>query len=104
MVPLKSLSEGKQKMAKRKETVTRVIDGDTFRTKTRKRSIRLANVNAPEKGTKGGAKATIQLKNLIQGQKVEVNTVARDVYGRAVARVTVNGKSVNLAMNKSKKK
>ncbi len=91
-------------MAKRKETVTRVIDGDTFRTSTRKRSIRLANVNAPEKGTKGGAKATKQLKNLIQGQKVEVNTVARDVYGRAVARVTVNGKSVNLAMNKSKKK
>ena len=91
-------------MAKRKETVTRVIDGDTFRTSTRKHSIRLANVNAPEKGTKGGAKATKQLKSLIQGQKVEVNTVARDVYGRSVARVTVNGKSVNLAMNKSKKK
>lgn len=91
-------------MAKRKETVTRVIDGDTFRTSSRKRSIRLANVNAPEKGTKGGTKATKQLKSLIQGKKVEVITVARDVYGRSVARVIVNGKSVNLAMNKSKKK
>jgi endonuclease YncB( thermonuclease family) len=91
-------------MARRKETVTRVIDGDTFRTSCRKHSVRLANVNAAEKGRKGGAKAAKALKELIQGQKVEVNTVARDVYGRAVARVTVRGKSVNLAMNKKTKK
>ena len=91
-------------MAKRKETVTRVIDGDTFRTSSRKHSVRLANVNAPEKGRKGGAKATQQLKSLIQGKKVEVETIARDVYGRTVARVKVSGKSVNLAMNKRPKK
>ena len=91
-------------MAKRKETVTRVIDGDTFRTSSRKHSVRLANVNAPEKGRKGGAKATQQLKSLIQGKKVEVNTIARDAYGRAVATVKVYGKSVNLAMNKRTKK
>ena len=91
-------------MARRKETVTRVIDGGTFRTSCRKHSVRLANVGAPEKGTKGGAKATKQLKSLIQGQKVEVNTVARDIYGRAIARVTVRGKSVNLAINTKKKK
>ena len=87
-------------MAKRKETVTRVIDGDTFYTSVRKKPVRLANVDAPEKGTKGGAKATQNLKGLIQGQKVEVNTVARDVYGRAVAKVKVGSKSVNNAMNK----
>ncbi len=91
-------------MAKRKETVTRVIDGDTFRTSSRKHSVRLANVNGPEKGRKGGAKATHQLKSLIQGKKVEVETIARDVYGRTVARVKVAGKSVNLAMNKRPKK
>lgn len=91
-------------MAKRKETVTRVIDGDTFRTSSRKHSVRLANVNAPEKGRKGGAKATQQLKSLIQGKKVEVETIARDVYGRTVAVVKVGGKSVNLAMNKKTKK
>ena len=91
-------------MAKKKETVTRVIDGDTFRTKSRKHSVRLANVDAPEKGSKGGAKATKQLKKLIEGQKVEVNTVARDVYGRAVANVKVGRKSVNIAMTKNKKK
>ena len=91
-------------MAKRKETVKRVIDGDTFTTASRKKSVRLANVNAPEKGSRSGTKATQQLKNLIQGQKVEVNTVARDVYGRAVAKVKVGNTSVNKAMNKKLKK
>ena len=91
-------------MAKRKETVKRIIDGDTFTTASRKKPVRLANVNAPEKGSKGGAKATQELKTLIQGQKVEVNTVARDKYGRSVARVKVGGKSVNTTMNKKLKK
>lgn len=91
-------------MAKRKETVTRVIDGDTFRTSSRKHSVRLANVNAPEKGRKGGAKATQQLKSLIQGKKVEVNTVARDTYGRAVAKVKRGRINVNKAMAKSTQK
>lgn len=91
-------------MGKRKETVTRVIDGDTICTSVRKKPVRLANVNAPENGTKGGGNATQELKKLVQGQKVEVNTVARDVYGRAVAKVNLGGKSVNNAMNKKLKK
>lgn len=91
-------------MAKRKETVTKIIDGDTFQTGSRTKSVRLANVNAPEKGTRGAKTATSQLKTLIQGKKVEVHTLARDKYGRAVARVIVDGKSVNLAMNRKLKK
>lgn len=87
-------------MAKRKEKVTRVVDGDTFYTSVRKKPVRLANVDAPERGTRGAAKATQKLRTLIQGQKVEVNTVARDVFGRAVAKVKVSGKSVNNAMKK----
>lgn len=87
-------------MAGRKETVTRVIDGDTFQTASRTHSVRLANVDAPEKGTKAGAAATEALRNLIGGQKVEVKTVARDDYARAVANVKVGGKSVNAAMNR----
>lgn len=91
-------------MAKRKETVTRVIDGDTFCTSARKRPVRLANVDAPEKGTKAGARVTKTLRSLIEGQKVEVDTVARDRYGRSVARVRVAGKSVNRAINKKLKR
>ena len=95
---------GDQEMAKRKEQVTRVIDGDTFLTKSRKRSVRLADVNAPERGRRGSSRATKELKKLIQGKRVEVNTVARDVFGRAVANVKVGGKSVNSIMAKKLKR
>lgn len=91
-------------MSTRKEKVTRVIDGDTFQTSTRKHSVRLANVNAPEKNQSGGKAATNALKSLIQGKKVQVDTVARDKYGRAVANVKVNSNSVNAAMNRKLKK
>lgn len=82
----------------RKERVTRVIDGDTFETASRKRPVRLANVNAPEKGQRGGAAATNALKGLIAGETVSIETVARDVYGRSVANVKVGRRSVNKAM------
>lgn len=92
-------------MAKRKETVIKVIDGDTFRTKSRpKHSVHLANVDAPEKGKPGSVKATQALKNLIFGKKVQIDTVARDKYKRTLANVKVNGKSVNRAMEKKLKK
>ncbi len=91
-------------MAKRKETVTRVIDGDTFLTASRERSVRLADVDAPEKSTRRGAQATRTLRNMIQGRKVEVNTKARDVYGRAVAEVKIGRKSVNKEMKDRLKK
>lgn len=83
----------------RKEKVTKVIDGDTFKTSSRKNPVRLANVDAPEKGQPGAATATSALRNMIQGEEVVIDTVARDVYGRSVANVKIGGKSVNKAMN-----
>ncbi len=88
----------------RKENVKRVIDGDTFETSSRKHPVRLANVNAPEKGKPGSTKATQALRNLIQGKKVQIDTVARDTYGRSVANVKVDSKSVNKAMSRKLKK
>ena len=85
-------------MAKRRETVTKVIDGDTFETASRKHPVRLANVDAPEKRQPGYQRAKGALQKAIEGQKVEVNTVARDPYGRPVANVKVDGKSVNAKM------
>ena len=82
----------------RKERVTKVIDGDTFMTASRKNPIRLANVDAPEKGTRGGAAATKALKDMIHGETVSVDTVARDTYGRSVAKVKVGRQSVNKAV------
>jgi len=88
----------------RKERVSKVIDGDSFRTTTRKNPVRLANVNAPEKGQTGFSKAKKQLTNLIQGQEVLIDTVARDKFRRSVTRVHKGGKSVNKEMQKRLKK
>ncbi len=89
----------------RKEKVTRVIDGDTFETASRKHPVRLANVDAPETNQSGGTAATAALRRLIQGQEVRIDTVARDKYRRSVAKVKVGRQSVNRAMqNKTKKK
>lgn len=87
----------------RKETVTRVIDGDTFETASRKNPVRLANVDTPEKGTPGAAKARDALSKLILGKVVAIDTKARDPYGRAVANVKVGVKSVNKAMRPHEK-
>ena len=88
----------------RKEKVTRVIDGDTFCTDKRKNPVRLANVDAPEKGERGYQKATTDLRSLIKGQEVSIDTVARDTYGRSVANVKVGRNSVNKAMQQRTKK
>ena len=82
----------------RSERVTKVIDGDTFKTASRKHAVRLAQVHAPEKGRPGAARATKKLEGLIANKSVSIETVARDTYGRSVARVKVNGRSVNRAM------
>lgn len=88
----------------RKERVTRVIDGDTFETASRKKPVRLANVDAPERGQPGAAKATAALRQMIQGKVVSIDTKARDKYGRSVGNVKVNGKSVNRAIREQTKK
>ena len=84
----------------RKEKVTRVLDGDTFTTSSRKNSIRLANVDTPEKGTLGAAAATQTLRDLILGKIVAIDTVARDTYGRSVSNVKVSNRSINAAMRR----
>ena len=88
----------------RKEKVTKVVDGDTFFTASRKRPVRLAKVDTPEKGERGYQKATNALRSLIKGEEVLIDTVARDTYGRSVANVKIGRNSVNKAMQKHKKK
>lgn len=80
-----------------KVRVQKVIDGDTFITDKGK-AVRLANVNAPEKGRRGAPEARRQLRVLISRKQVNVDVVAHDPYGRAVANVKVGSKSVNKAM------
>lgn len=84
----------------RKETVTKVIDGDTFKTSSRKNPVRLANVDAPEKGQPGAKKAKKALEAMIKGEQVTIETTARDRYGRSVAKVKKGRQSVNAAMRR----
>ncbi len=88
----------------RRERVTKVIDGDTFMTASRKNPVRLANVDTPEKRQPGYQKAKQALTDLIQGETVTIDTKARDKYRRSVANVKVKGRSVNSAMKKHGKK
>lgn len=87
----------------RKEKVTKVIDGDTFMTKSRKHPVRLANVDTPEKRQPGYQDAKKALQNLIQGEEVTIDTKARDTYRRSVAKVKIGNKSVNKAMKSFEK-
>jgi len=88
----------------RKEKVTKIIDGDTFKTGNRKNPVRLANVDAPEKGKPGYAKATELLSKMIKDEEVRIDTVGRDKYGRAVAKVYKGRESVNKEMQEKLKK
>jgi len=74
--------------------VDTVIDGDTFTLESGE-TIRLANVDAPEKGTPNAAKAREELNRLIGGKPITYDIKARDVYGRLVAEVWVDGSNIN---------
>ena len=78
--------------------VKKVIDGDTFETISGQR-IRLAGVDAPEKGKPGSAEATQKLESLVGNKNVLVDPVGTS-YGRIVADVEIDGKSVNKSMQR----
>ena len=83
-----------------RRTVKRIIDGDTFVVNRKIGStnkVRLAGVNAPERNSSGGRKATNQLKGLIGGKPVTIIPRGRS-YDRVVADVRHKRKSVNKRM------
>ena len=72
-----------------------VIDGDTvlFRPDHASPStrsfmkLRLADIDAPEADQPQGDAATRELRQLVLHQRVEIDIVATDAYGRAIARI-----------------
>ena len=71
---------------KRKQvTVKRVIDGDTFQTYNNE-TIRLANINSPEKGSHGSEEAKDFLSKL-ENSTIEIEIIKIEKYGRFLARV-----------------
>ena len=77
--------------------VIAVMDGDTVMVlkETQKVKIRLANIDAPEKGQDFGKESRQALLNMVLKKQVRVNSRAIDDYGRVVAELSVDGCSVN---------
>ena len=88
----------------RREKVTRILDGDTFMTGNRKNPVKLADVYAPRKGKPGYSKAKERLRGFVGGEEVRIQTVARDKYGRSVAKVYKGRESINKKMRESLRK
>ncbi len=80
--------------------VVGVIDGDTVDVldagKVQHR-IRLAGIDAPEKGMPYGQKSKQHLSDLVFGREVTVEGDKLDRYHRVVGKIVVNGRDANLA-------
>jgi len=88
----------------RKETVKKIIDGDTIETSVRKKPVRINGMDTPEKGQAGYAEAKNALEKLLKDEKVTVTPVATDIYGRTVAKVKKGNTLVPNLMKKYQKK
>jgi endonuclease YncB( thermonuclease family) len=76
-----------------------VADGDTITILTadhQQHKIRLAGIDAPEKGQPFGTRSKQTLSQMVYGQPAIVEYSKRDRYGRIVGRVEVDGRDVNL--------
>jgi endonuclease YncB( thermonuclease family) len=81
-------------------TVQRITDGDTIVVRTadfEDVKVRLYGIDAPERKQPGGAEASAWLRPL-QGQTVTVIEMDVDRYGRTVALVESEGRSVNVGI------
>ncbi len=87
-------------------TCTRVLDGDTIvaRRGTHEYRIRFAYIDAPEskqqsrEGIPIGKNSTSYLKSLIEGKRVLIRILKKDLYGRSIGEVYLNKKYINLEM------
>ena len=80
-----------------------VVDGDTFwlnRTK-----YRIADIDAPEVGRprcqaelERGQRATVRLAELLVSGRFEVQPTGQDQYGRTLAIVSMDGRSIGLQL------
>lgn len=79
--------------------VVAVKDGDTITVldaHKAQHTIRLAGIDAPEKGQAFGQRSKESLAELVAGKTVVIETNKKDRYGRAVGKVVLDGKDVSL--------
>jgi len=78
--------------------VVAITDGDTLRARCDDRpvmTIRLAEIDAPEKAQAFGQASRQHLSDLCFQKRAEVSAKATDRYGRTVARLRCNGVDAN---------
>jgi endonuclease YncB( thermonuclease family) len=80
-----------------KYKITRVIDGDTIKTKDNQ-TIRLANINAPEQGYCLWQESKQKLEELILNKYVTIKSAGEDDYYRLMALIYHNNQLINLIM------
>lgn len=76
--------------------VVRIVDGDTFDVLSGdiKVRVRLAEVDAPEKSQPYGPESASFSSNLILSKEVMVTVRKKDLYGRSVGSISVNGEDL----------
>ena len=79
------------------QLVVHVIDGDTYKVldQGKLKTIRLANVDAPELSQYYGKTVKASVSKLILGKIVTLDERRPDRYGRTIADVTIDGKSLD---------
>ncbi|WP_448172273.1 thermonuclease family protein [Rhizobacter fulvus] len=84
-----------------------ISDGDTLKVRCKTDqgqqalTVRLAEIDAPEKGQPFGKRSKRHLSDLCFRRNAEIRPTARDRYGRTVARVICEGADANAAMVRS---
>lgn len=77
-----------------------IADGDTLTVldaDRRRRKIRLAGIDAPEKRQPFGPESKQSLSERVFGKQVLIETGKTDRYGRTIGKVIVDGEDINLA-------
>ncbi|MHA1221690.1 MAG: thermonuclease family protein [Candidatus Heimdallarchaeaceae archaeon] len=96
----KSLRKKSNKTKPVRRKVQEIIDGDTFKVRNRvegSQYIRIAGINAPEKGQKGYFEAKKKLSKL-KGKTVTIKPKGKS-YGRTVAEVIYKRKKIKIEEN-----
>ena len=81
--------------------VTQVRDGDTLVVQPvggAPLEVRLRDIDAPESCQAWGAEARLALQELALGKPVELRTHGRDVYGRVIGSVSIDGEDLGRRM------
>ncbi len=82
--------------------VIKVLDGDTFDATDGniRFRVRIAGMDAPEKGTRFSKLATVELQRRIEGKKLEIHPVGPklDRYNRILGQVMVDGRDIGIEL------